>query len=178
MIDYRLDDDTSMKDQKDILDNQPETAEKPQSAGRRSLLKGTATALPAILTLHSGAALARTSNLISTTEYKTSRDRTLCLDLRSVEPVGPRGYKYDIGNGYADVYRIPERDYYVRGRNGSWREIDEKALCERGDSIVAAYKENGQIQKANVPIRRGGMISLTAAASMADQMIIYDISDV
>lgn len=166
-----------MKDQIDKLDNQPETADRPKSAGRRSLLKGTATALPAILTLHSGAALARSSNLISTTDYKTTdrRGRTLCLDLESVRPVGRRrGQRYDMGvNGHADIYRIPESDYFVRRRNGKWRPIDESAFCERGG--IAARKVKGQLEKVELPIRRGGMVSLTAVASMAENIIVYDI---
>jgi hypothetical protein len=59
------------------------------SPSRRRLLKGGATALPAILTLHSGAALARTSNLISATDYFEVDElgRTLCVDATSVCPV-------------------------------------------------------------------------------------------
>ena len=65
----------------------------PKSVSRRSMLKGTATAMPAILTLQSGAALARSSNLISTIDYKSPdrHGRTLCLNLDSVVPAGRDG---------------------------------------------------------------------------------------
>lgn len=177
MIDVRLGWQYTMKDHKGKNEAESELTDRPKSIGRRSMLKGTATALPAVLTLQSGAALAQSSNLINTTPYKTTdrRGRTLCLDLQSVRPArGRQGNSYDIGShGYAEVYRIPERDYYAKRRNGRWRPIDESALCERGG--IAAHKVNGRMQEVKLPVRRGGMISVTAVASMADKIIVYDI---
>ena len=75
---------------------------RPASLGRRAILKRGVVAMPAILTLQSGAALARSSNLISASHPRTTdrRGRTLCIDSRSVYPAGGRrgARVYDLGN--------------------------------------------------------------------------------
>jgi hypothetical protein len=92
------------------------------SPSRRRLLKGGATALPVILTLHSGAALARTSNLLSATDYFETDElgRTLCVDATSVCPVdtdcpvvvddysGLPVYDYSLvpEDEYSEIYQI------------------------------------------------------------------------
>ena len=101
---------------------------------RRALLKGAATTMPMILTLQSGAALARSSNLISATKYgaRDEHGRTLCLDLDSVYPAGEYGHKYDLGEpAYGQVFAINNRDHRVRPRYRS-RRIGERRMCRRG----------------------------------------------
>ncbi len=63
--------------------------------GRRKLLKGTS-AIPVVLTLHSGASMAVTSNLVGKTGFRDAAmngdgDR-FCVDYES-----PVGEKYDLG---------------------------------------------------------------------------------
>ncbi len=121
--------------------------------------------------------MARSSNLISTTHYKStdSEGNTLCLDLRSVRPVGRRrGNTYDMGpNPSPDIYRISERDYYKKNRRGRWRPIDESVLCEKGGK--AAYKVGYEMHNVELPKRGGGMVSVTALASFSSKAVIYDI---
>ena len=91
---------------------------RPASLGRRTLLRRGVVAMPAILTLQSGAALARSSNLISASSPR-SRDRlgrTLCVDSKSVYRAdGRRRGVYDLGDPpRAKVNIIRERDYFVK----------------------------------------------------------------
>lgn len=65
---------------KEQADNLPESS-------RRRLLKGTV-AIPVIITLHSGAALARTSNLVGPTEDTNSAAKDENGDLYCVHPEG------------------------------------------------------------------------------------------
>lgn len=85
-----------------------------QLLSRRAMLKGGVRAMPVVLTLQSGAALARSSNLISAAAPHTrdSRGNTLCLDTGSVRHL--RGGKYDFGqpaDGVVNV--IANRDFYL-----------------------------------------------------------------
>lgn len=163
-----------MKDQDKNIDGQPETADKPQSAGRRSLLKGTATALPAILTLQSGAALARSSNLISTTQYKMPdrQGRTLCLDLDSVDSIRGSGVA-DLGPSPSPhIYAINERDYHLEANAGS-ATVDETTLCHRGGR--AFFQDRGW-QEINMPHRApGGIVSATAIMSFAGSAVVTEL---
>ena len=56
--------------------------------------------MPAILTLHSGAALAVSSNLISASHYTETDEvgRTLCVDLMSVSVADEGAGIYDLGD--------------------------------------------------------------------------------
>src|SRR5690606_14887248 len=64
---------------------------------RRLVVRGAAAAVPTILTLRSGAALARSSNLVSTSTDLSDPEGDLfhCLDSSSVEQVGAN--RYDLG---------------------------------------------------------------------------------
>lgn len=74
----------------------------PQSA-RRKLLKSTV-AIPIIMTLHSGAALARTSNLVGAVDTGTAatvtddlgQEQIVCVDSGD-GPIEPGGSTYDLG---------------------------------------------------------------------------------
>ncbi len=125
----------STKDRKEISEATPDTeqqASKPIS--RRALLRGAVTAMPVVLTLQSGAALARSSNLISASHYSSEdrRGRTLCLDTDSVNPVGGSDHTFDLGEpARAHVYAINERDYRVAPHRNA-RRISEEQICRTG----------------------------------------------
>jgi len=105
---------------------------------RRAIIKGAAGALPTILTLQSGAALARSSNLIRpVTDAATAKDannRTLCLSQRSVDNVYQNG-QIDLGpSGYGHVTAITERDYY-REPHRRAASVTEQEMCEEGQTV-------------------------------------------
>lgn len=163
-------DDTKTRGNKD----QEKLADKPQSAGRRAMLRGTAVAMPAILTLQSGAALARSSNLISGSGPGT-RDRygrTLCLDTRSVYPMDGNNRLYDLGEpAYARVNAIREREYRYRPRRRS-RQVDESEMCERGIPGYYRTRRGGDWKKVET---RGMIVSATALHSFAGHVHITDL---
>jgi hypothetical protein len=126
---------------------------------RRRLLKVAVATAPAIATLSSGAALARSSNLIGPTAGagKDSAGRTQCLKFgTAVDGM------VDLGvppNGHVTL--ITERDYRVSPQ-ASARTITEKQMCESGGNF---YYQNGGWKTASVP--RGIMVSATALSSFA-----------
>ena len=133
------------------------------------MLKGMTTSMPVVLTLQSGAALARSSNMISDAGYKATDglDRTLCMDSPSVNEVEGM---YDLGEPpYARVYAINERDYYVEANRGS-AEIDEAELCRLGGE--AYYKDGGWQQ---VRVQQGMVVSATALTSFAGKIDVIDL---
>lgn len=101
---------------------------------RRALLRGAVTTMPVVLTLQSGAALARSSNMISASQYSSQdrRGRTLCLDTDSVYPADGSGHRFDMGEpAHAHVYAINERDYRVAPHRNA-RRITEEQICRSG----------------------------------------------
>ena len=150
-----------------------------QSPGRRALLRGATVAMPAILTLQSGAALARSSNLISAAGYdaKDRYGRTLCLDLNSVYPAGRRrGRKYDLGDPpYASVYQLNDRDLRVEPRMRS-RRISEAEVCKSGEPAYfpASYTYGG-VEWKKVQVPKGIVVSATALHSFAGKISLTNI---
>ncbi len=101
---------------------------------RRALLNGAVRAMPAVLTLQSGAALARSSNLISASprDHKDRYGRTLCLDLRTVRPDGRSGRVYDLGHpAYGRVTALRDREYYAAPDHRS-AAVSEARMCHEG----------------------------------------------
>ena len=125
----------STKDRKEISEATPdEERQAPKSISRRALLRGAVTTMPIVLTLQSGAALARSSNLISASHYSSEdrRGRTLCLDTDSVYPVGGSDRVFDAGDpARVHVYAINERDYRVAPHRNA-RRISEEQICRTG----------------------------------------------
>ena len=125
----------STKDRKEISEATPDTERQaPKSISRRAILRGAVTTMPVVLTLQSGAALARSSNLISASRYSSEdrRGRTLCLDTDSVNPVSGSDHVYDLGEpARAHVYAINERDYRVAPHRNA-RRITEEQICRSG----------------------------------------------
>ena len=124
--------------------------------------------MPAILTLHSGTALARSSNLISASAPGT-RDglgRTLCLDTSSVEPVGDSANVFDCGDPpSATVNIIQERDYF-RSKDKSGGDISEDEVCS-GGTVYFKPVGGGPWEQLTLE-NKGVVISTGAALSMAD----------
>ena len=120
---------------------------------RRALIKGGISAMPAILTLQSGAALARSSYLISASSPGTTDalGRTMCLDTNSVVSLG--GDVFDMGPypPSADVNIITPRDYKAEENNGS-ADVSEYALCE---GRIAHFNEGDGMgwQSVELPYR-------------------------
>jgi len=144
----------------------------PKAMSRRSLLKGSVKAMPIVLTLHSGAALARSSNLISgtVTPHMDEHRRTACLDTSSVDPAGSPDL-YDLGERpHARVHMINDRDHRIDKNNGSGTSISEAQMCENGGTYY--YHESGW-QEVNVP--KGMLVSGTALTSFAGVVDYVDL---
>lgn len=155
-------------------DRHTDKSDRPESPGRRAMLRGTATAMPVVLTLQSGAALARSSNLISASHPQT-RDRwgrALCLDTNSVYPVGRSGNLYDLGEpASADVGAIWGREYRVEPKRRS-RRIDASEMCLRGKPGYYKTRRNGRWRKVET---KGMIVSATALRSFAGRVRITDM---
>ena len=139
---------------------------------RRRLLKVAAATAPVIATLPTGAALARSSNLIGPTSGpdKDLLGRTLCLDASSGTTL--EGGVIDLGtppSGY--ITAITERDY-VEEPKGSAAAITEREMCTRGGEFY--YKTSGGWEP--LPrISRGIVVSATAASSLAGAIKITEV---
>ncbi len=145
----------------------------PSAGRRRMVLRGATAALPAILTLHSGAALARTSNLISLADGAPvdSLGRNLCLNESSVTPLG--GNLYDLGEpASAQVTAIPtDRTYYTQSNSGqNSQKVTGLQMCQTGGDF---YYQSSGWKKVSVP--RGGLVSATALASFAGRVTVREI---
>jgi len=127
-------------------------------------------AAPVIATLSSGAALARSSNVISSSIPDSARDgsgRTLCLDERSGERIGT---SIDLGAPPSgSVTAITERDYRT-APNGGATPISEAQMCANGGS---SYYQSSGWQTANVP--RGILVSATALSSFAGSIRFTEV---
>lgn len=141
-------------------------------ATRRALLRGAAAAVPTILTLNSGAALARSSNVISLTHESSPPGTShLCLDKNSVDRLGNN--RYDLGEPpQADVTAIPPRKYY-RTKDTDYR-VSPDEMCEQGGdyyykTATSHYDDLRDKDRGwhKVSLRRGGLVSATALGSFA-----------
>lgn len=144
---------------------------------RRALLKCTVTAMPAILTLQSGAALARSSNLIGPANYnaKDRLGRTLCLDLKSVYPASRSGSKYDLGEPpYARVWAINAHDFHSAPSLDSPR-VSQAQVCK--NSVPSYYpKSDGYTEADWKEVNVHGMVvSATAMYSFAGKISLTNI---
>ena len=144
------------------------------SPSRRRLLKGGATALPAILTLHSGAALARSSNLLSASEsYEVdSLGRTLCVDITSVVPVDDYSQIYDLGDPPHAVINVIRgeaegRLYYLhKDDKDLGNSVHPGLICEQGGQYWVKPAQ-GPWELVEVPQGFVAMGSSVAATSFA-----------
>ena len=118
--------------------------------------------MPAVLTLQSGEALARSSNLIGVAPPGTrdGEGNVLCLDTSTVYPTLD-GTKYDFGDPvYGTVNVIPERDYFIG--EGRSTPVSEDVMCQTGG--VFSYHNSGW-QEARLPVN-GAIVSAAAIGSI------------
>lgn len=139
---------------------------------RRAVLRGATATVPTILTLTSGAALARSSNLIGTT--RQANGDVLCLDPRSTNgPIRTNPNVYDLGSPpYAEVKRIP-RTYQYREKD-SLKALTPAEVCQnRGPVEVKKYVyADWQEARFRGP---GVMVSNAAVASFGSRISKTDI---
>jgi hypothetical protein len=162
-------------------------ADAPANASRRALLRGASAALPTILTLHSGAALARSSNLMgtvdSTSRAKSRNGQIQCLDRASAVDGTPA--RLDLGEQpMLHVQYITPRNYY-RGKSGGQggdlsRPVSIEQMCREGG--VFWYREQSgwwwtEVKwKATTPgynsrgVEPGFLVSATALSSFASSI--------
>jgi len=141
---------------------------------RRALLKGAVATMPMILTLQSGAALARSSNLISASTASAALDangRMLCLDYRYADSTYDNTNVVDVGDPpYAHVCAIKDDDYYISSNasNPTHRE----QMCHDGGTFfrktASGFEETNYVPK-------GMLVSATALSSFAGHIDITEI---
>jgi|SRR5687768_8531513 len=147
--------------------NEPRSGE--PSLSRRRMLKAAVATAPVIATLPSGAALARSSNLIGPTSGPGTDvlGRTLCLNANSGTEIDGM---IDLGPaGDGNLTAIRERDYRLEARGGA-AQISEKEMCRRGGEF---YYQSIGWQSAQVP--RGIVVSATALSSFAGSIYIREV---
>jgi hypothetical protein len=115
--------------------------------------------MPAILTLHSGAAaaLARTSNLISASPGARDINQNVwCLDTSTAVDYYPDSGKYDFGDpGYATVNVFPDT-VYESGTGQSKVSMTADQFCASGGS--ADYHLQGGGSPTKVTLRSPGIV--------------------
>jgi hypothetical protein len=162
-------------------------ADAPANASRRALLRGASAALPTILTLHSGAALARSSNLMGTVDSasraKTQNGQIQCLDRASAVDGTPT--RLDLGEQpMLHVQYITPRNYYRGKSNGQGgdlsRPVSIETMCREGG--VFWYREQSGwwwtevTWKSTTPgynrrgVEPGFLVSATALSSFASSI--------
>ena len=172
---------------------------------RRRMIRGAAAAVPTILTLHSGAALARTSNLISRADGAPvdAAGNNMCLDENSVAEVFEGGRRYDLGDpASGQVTNIPTLDgrQFYADTSLSGSPLTGQEMCERGgtfyyegegattsglgaqaradlirQSFIPEIAEGAEKAAVGVEVPRGGLVSATALASFAGRIMFRTI---
>lgn len=150
----------------------------PADFSRRALLSGAGrVAVPAIVTLYSGAALARSSaNLISTDGTPGAENgKYRCLDTQSVDPTSKPNV-FDVGTPpMAHVTRVSSYGtYYKAGSNGGPTQTRAygPGMCANGGTYYRAGWNNS-LQKVNV--KKGVLVSATALGSFANSVTYTDV---
>jgi hypothetical protein len=147
---------------------------------RRALLRGASSALPVVLTLQSGAALAQSSNLIGTVKQAQQAigpgNRVQCLDMASAVDGTPS--KLDLGpDPMLHVQYVTQRKYYRGKSNGKSgdedRPVSIEQMCKEGG--VFWYRDGGDWRKTYPGYSRRGveagfLVSATALASFASSI--------
>ena len=149
----------------------------PVKLSRRAMLRGTAAAMPIALTLPSGAALARSSNLISGAENaaEDAYGRKYCLDASSVDPWGDSPHHYDMGDNppSADVTSLERRRYYFKSSQGV-QEVDRTYICSQGGEF---YYKAGSDGGGNqfFQVNKGSMVSLSTMSSLSGSILVKEV---
>jgi hypothetical protein len=143
---------------------------KPAPMSRRALLRGGVTAMPAILTLHSGAALARSSNLISAAPgSRDGNGNVLCLDTSTADMLDNGKYDYH-DPGYAKL-NVLEDTYYYEGPGQSGAQWTADEFCELGTSGNYKPLAGGPLQTYNLD-SPGIVVSSNAYLSLSSRISV------
>lgn len=116
------------------------------------MLRGAAAAVPTILTLHSGAALARSSNLLHVADGAPvdAKGRNLCIDESSVKVESGPPKAFDLGEpAHADVTAIPTGRTYYRDTAPDGPTISPQEMCQTGGEFY--YKGSPSLGALDVP---------------------------
>jgi len=159
------------------------TVERKESNGasakinRRAMLRGASAAVPAILTLNSGAALARSSNLIGAANHLGTQDgKYRCLDFDGIRGT-ERPNVYDLGDpAMGHVTRIDAESRYYKTWSGSYSrgassEVTKPQMCTEGGT----YYRRGSYRTAEVTVKRGVLVSATALSSFSSGINYTDV---
>ena len=116
------------------------SADKPPEKKRRRLIKGAAAAIPVVMTLHSGAALARTSNLmgpeLNIGEAELFEGNLICVvpsDDCGDPPCGT-----DLGNGTVDLGNFPTAHYDDTKKDGVPDLVMQAQICETRQGFLVS----------------------------------------
>jgi len=145
------------------------------SRARRALLKRAVVSMPAILTLQSGAALARSSNIIKASQPADAVDplrRMLCLDYRYVDRVQRQGKWADLGDpvGRVHVQAITDKAYYDAPDGEA---VGRSVICAEGGSYT--FVDSLGAPQETAPVSQGMLVSATALSSFASFVDITEI---
>ena len=146
------------------------------NVSRRALLRTTTATAPTILTLASGAAIARSSNLIGTMANADNKD-VLCLDPKSTQgPLTTNPNVYDLGApAYGEITRFPLTNRYRKNTNNDddSRDLSPSEACHVDGGLKVKYNGSGPwVDKTR---RMGVIVSNAAAASFGSRIISTDI---
>jgi hypothetical protein len=163
-----------MTDKQTLKEVSTPATQTPAPMSRRALLSSASKAVPAIVTLYSGAALARSSNLISTDGTPgAENNKYRCLDTSSVLKTD-KPTVYDLGNDpMAHVTRIDStRQYYKSTWNGQvGSQTNAPSMCATGGDY---YRKDWTGYK-KVNVRQGVLVSATALSSFANDVTYTDV---
>jgi hypothetical protein len=141
--------------------------------GRRAILRGATVAAPTLLTLYSGSALARSSNLITTSAVAPpTNNKYNCLSTTDLNTTGV-SHQYDLGvPARGNVARIgTTTEYHTYGDHSAGSKVTPQQMCDTGGRFERKLS-NGGWDTVSVP--RGGMVSATALNSLAGNHISYN----
>lgn len=156
-----------------------ESSAVPPKVSRRLLLRGATAAVPAILTLQSGAALARSSNLIGANRYGGAQDgKYNCLDFDGIDATDKPNV-YDLGSPpMAHVTRIDADSRYYRtdpDQESRWgdgpQEVSKPKMCADGGT----YYRKSRWRTTQVRVKRGMLVSATAMTSFSSGINYTDV---
>ena len=125
--------------------------------------------MPVVLTLQSGEALARSSNLIGAAPAGTRNTdgKALCLDTSTSSPIAD---KYDLHDpGYATVNSIPDADYYPLEAGRSVDPTNADAFCNKGGTM---QYHSGGWHKVDLPTN-GIVVSANSLSSVSSRVDIF-----
>lgn len=151
----------------------------PAKVNRRALLRGASAAVPAILTLNSGAALARSSNLVGAANYTGPQGgKYRCLDFDGISGTDKRNV-YDLGEpAMGHVTRIDADSRYYKSNPDGWggygggsSEVSKPQMCAEGGT----YYRKDRYRTRQVRVKRGVLVSATALSSFSSGINYTDV---